>query len=229
MGNYTNKEIIKGILERRSKVYLFLYNEYLPMIKNFILKNNGDETDAKDLFQDTLIIIFKKINSGDLKLTSSFKTYFYAICKYLWFQRLEVMQKTDILDRQDDSWNEVMEFTEYVDYEEEKLYQKHFKMLDDDCQKILEGFFDKRPFKVIANDLHFRPSYIKKLKFNCKEKLIRSIMNDPIYYELMDHKYGVASYNQKINGESPRKDGGKNNSQLDSKKNETKKGNKQTN
>ena len=225
MGNYTNAEIIKGILERRSRIYLFLYDEYLPMIKNFILKNSGDETDAKDLFQDTLIIIFNKVNSGDLKLTSSFKTYFFAICKYLWFQRLEVLQKTDFLNRQDESWNEVMELNEYLDYEEEKLYQKHFRLLDEDCQKILEGYFDKKPFKAIAYELKYRPSYIKKLKFNCKEKLIRNIMNDPVYFELMDQKYGGIS-KHKVNGQNHMNINNKEISPLEYKKNDNKKRNK---
>ena len=225
MGSYTNADIIRGILEKRSKVFTFLYEEYLPMIQNFIVRNNGDETDAKDLFQDTIIIIYKKVNSGELKLTSSFKTYFYAICKYLWLQRLEKLRKTEILDRQDDSGNDAIEISEYLDYEEEKLYQKHFKMLDDDCQKVLEGYFERKSFKALADDLKFRPSYIKKLKFNCKVKLIRSIMNDPVYFELMDHKFGMATQN-KINGQSPLKGWRDNNLPKDILNNDTEKRNK---
>lgn len=188
MVKYTNAEIIKGILERRSQVFLFLYKEYYPMVKKFILKNNGNEIDAQDLFQDTIIIIFTKIDSRELKLTSSFKTYFFAIGKYLWYQRLELLRKTSFRDNQDEIWNRPMEYNEYLDYEEEKLYQSHFKKLDKDCQKILEGYFDKKPFKEIADELKYRPSYIKKLKFNCKEKLYESIINDPVYMELMEIK-----------------------------------------
>jgi RNA polymerase sigma factor (sigma-70 family) len=188
MGKYTDEEIIRGIIERRDEVFLFIYAEYLPMVKKFVLQNKGCETDAEDLYQDAIIIVYKKINSNKLKLTSSFKTYFYAICKHLWYQRLEIMQKISLRDYRNDTWNTALEYNEYFDYEEEKLYQEHFQKLDKDCQKILENFFDKRPFKEIARALNYSPSYIKKLKFNCKEKLYNSIINDPVYMELMDIK-----------------------------------------
>jgi len=188
MGKYTNAEIIKGILERRNQVFIFLYKEYLPMIKNLIIKNKGSESEAQDLFQDTIIIVFSKINSGNLKLSSSFKTYFYAIAKYLWYQRLELLKKISLRDDDDGIWDRPIEHDEYLDFEEEKLYQTHFKNLDENCQKILQGYFEKKSFKEIANDLQFTPNYIKKLKFNCKEKLYRSIINDPVYMELMEIK-----------------------------------------
>ena len=159
-------------------------------------------------------------------VTSSFKTYFFAICRHLWFQRLSVLQKTDFLDRNDESWGDLMEKDEYLDFEEEKLYQKHFKNLDKDCQKVLEGYFDKKPFRDIADDLQFRPSYIKKLKFNCKEKLIRNITNDPVYFELMDYKYGEQK-SKGLNGKDNHKDTNKiTTNPFDPRKHDTKKRNK---
>ena len=191
MGKYTNEEIVRGIIERRNEVFLFIYDEYLPMVRKFVLQDRGCENDAEDIYHDAIIIIYKKINSKKLKLTSSFKTYFYAVCKYLWYQRLEVMQKVSLRDYRNDRWNTALEYDEYLDYEEEKLYQEHFKKLDKECQKILESFFDKRPFREIAKALNYSPTYIKKLKFNCKEKLYKSIMNDPVYMELMEIKKDI--------------------------------------
>jgi len=188
MGKYTNEEIVRGIKERRSKVFIFLYEVYYPMIKSYILKNNGNELEAEDIFQDAIIIIYEKIKSEKLKLTSSFKTYFYAVCKYLWLQRLPILKRTDLRDDREDSWDAVLGHEEYEDYEEEKLFQYHFKKLDKDCQKILLSFFEKKPYKVIAADLNFKPNYIKKLKFICKEKLYQNIVNDPIFIELMNMK-----------------------------------------
>ena len=185
MGKYSNEEIIRLLVEDRNQFYTFSYHEYLPMIQNFILKNSGNETDAKDLFHDTIVIIFNKINAKELKLTSSFKTYFFAISKNLWHQRLKILSKTDSIDDRLNLNNTVIEQEEYLDFEEEKLYQAHFKKLDKECQKILAGFFDKKSFRDIADDLKYKPSYIKKLKFKCKEKLIQGITNDPVFKELI--------------------------------------------
>lgn len=183
---YSNKEIIQGINEGRSEVLQFLYGEYFQMIKAFIMNNNGTEVEAEDVFQDTVIIMFEKIKSGKLKLSSSFKTYFYGICKNLWKQRLLVLQRINTKEQTEESWNTILGYEEYQEFEEEKLFQYHFNKLDKECQKVLSSFFDKTPYRKIARDLKLSPNYIKKLKFNCKEKLYRSIIKDPIYHELME-------------------------------------------
>ena len=225
MGKYTNDEIVRGIIERRNEVFLFIYEEYLPMVRKFVLQNRGCENDAEDIYHDAIIIIYKKINSKKLKLTSSFKTYFYAVCKYLWYQRLEVMQKVSLRDYRNDRWNTALEYDEYLDYEEEKLYQEHFKKLDKECQKILESFFNKKPFSEIAKALNYSPSYIKKLKFNCKEKLYKSIINDPVYMELMEIKKDdeIKTYRDHNKSIHTRKNP---ESSITFKKNDNKKGNK---
>ena len=199
MGKYTNEEIVRGIKERRSKVFQFLYDVYFPMINSYILRNNGNEIEAEDIFQDAIIIIYEKIKFGKLKLTSSFKTYFYAICKYLWLQRLPILRRTELRDESDDSWNAILGYEEYEDFEEEKLFQSHFNQLDKDCQKILLSFFEKKPYKEIADDLNFKPNYIKKLKFICKEKLFQNIINDPVFMELMNVKKDMRPQNKTHN------------------------------
>lgn len=205
MGKYSNEEILKGITERRSKVLLFIYSEYLPMIRNFITRQNGNEIEAEDLFQDTIIIIYEKIKSRNLKLSSSFKTYFYAISKYLWFQRRQGLNRLVFHDQQEELWDVIMGYEEYKEFEEEKLFQEHFINLDKDCQKVLQSYFDKKPYKEIADDLNFKSSYIKKLKFNCKEKLFQSIVNDPRYKELIDTKNSTTVDNRRKNNSTSRK------------------------
>lgn len=194
---YSNEEIVKGIYERRSKVLLFLYDEYFKLIKRFILRNHGTEEEAEDVFQDTILIVYEKIKSDKLKLSSSFMTYFYAICRNLWLQRLQVLQRTQSEDQFADSWNEIPSPEEYMDYEEEKLFQYHFSKLDKDCQHVLTSYFERKPFRDIANELRFSPSYIKKLKYKCKEKLYMRIVNDPVYKELMTARLNL-QLNQNI-------------------------------
>jgi RNA polymerase sigma factor (sigma-70 family) len=188
MGTFSKEEIIKGIRERRSNVLEFLYLEYYPMIKSLILNNNGTETEAQDIFQDTVIIIYEKTKSRKLTITSSFKTYFYAICKKLWLQRLPNLRRTIPTNHTDEQWSNILGWEEFLESEEEKLFYHHFRQLDKECQKILLNFFNKKRYKDQAKAMKFKPAYVKKLKFKCKEKLYKSIVNDPIYKELMESK-----------------------------------------
>ena len=65
-----------------------MYKGYFPMVLQFILKNNGDENDAKDIYQEGVIVLYNKIKSGDFELTSKLKTYLYSVCRRLWLKRL---------------------------------------------------------------------------------------------------------------------------------------------
>ena len=65
-----------------------------------------------------------------------------------------------------------------------KLFQKHFKRLEKDCQKLLLLFLKKVPLKDIAEELGIgSQQYIKRKKYKCKEQLVRYIKSDPNYKE----------------------------------------------
>lgn len=50
--------------------------------------HSGTETDAEDLFQDGLDMMWRKVNDETFQLTSGFGTYFYAVCHNLWMKKL---------------------------------------------------------------------------------------------------------------------------------------------
>ncbi|MDP4206820.1 MAG: hypothetical protein Q8859_12585, partial [Bacteroidota bacterium] len=63
-----------------------------------------------------------------------------------------------------------------------RLYQKHFKSLGADCQKILQLYFDKVSLKQITQIMGFKSElYAKKRKYKCKEYLVKSIKQDLEY------------------------------------------------
>ena len=73
-----SQEIIDGILNGSSVVLDRLYQLYFPMVVKLVTRNNGTEDDAKDIFQEALMVLYDKIQRKDLTLSSSFKTYLYA-------------------------------------------------------------------------------------------------------------------------------------------------------
>lgn len=68
--------------------YETLYSEHYRTVEKYIVKNSGSIDDAKDIFQDTLLILLQKLKADDFELTASLKTYIIAIAKNLWFKRL---------------------------------------------------------------------------------------------------------------------------------------------
>lgn len=84
MKEYSDQDIIKCLKNRESYVVRYLYDRYLPMIRLMVYQKGGTSEDAKDLFQNALIIMVEKMDNNDFVLTCKFKTFFYSVSVNLW-------------------------------------------------------------------------------------------------------------------------------------------------
>jgi RNA polymerase sigma factor (sigma-70 family) len=190
MIDYTTLDLLNGILRNDTIILQFIYKNFYSKINFFIKKNSGDDDDANDIFQEAIIIIYRKLKANELVLDCTFETYLYSVCRFLWLKQLDKrkIEKQKIKDNHDysediydDSLEKVADLNERY-----KLYQKHFANLGKDCQKVLQMYFDKVPLKNIAQMMGFKSEkYAKKRKFKCKEYLIKSIKQDMEYNKIL--------------------------------------------
>ncbi len=190
MIEYSNLDLLNGIHRNDTIVLQYIYKNFYSKINFFIKKNSGDDDDANDVFQEAIIIIFRKLKANELVLDCTFETYLYSVCRFLWLKQLEKrkVEKEKIKDNHeyhDDIYDDGLE--RVVDLNERyKLYQKHFTNLGKDCQKVLQLYFDKVPLKNIAQIMGFKSEkYAKKRKFKCKEYLIKNIKQDLEYNKIL--------------------------------------------
>ena len=89
----TDKEIIEYLRNNKyQKATNGLYN-VLPSVKKYISANSGTADDAKDIFQDALVILYKNVQSESFTLSVPLKTYLLAVTKNLWLQELRRRNK----------------------------------------------------------------------------------------------------------------------------------------
>lgn len=182
MNRFSQKELVDGIRRRDDRVLRFIYKSYYPLIMKLVLNNSGTEEDAKDVFQETLIVAFKNIrDNSDFNLESGLQTYLYSVARLKW---LNVLRKTKNDNRLLKENHDFIEFEEPKPFNEKDIrysvYQKAFLRLPDDCQQILRMSMDGMEQKEIADALGFRSeNYIKKRKHFCKEFLVARIREDP--------------------------------------------------
>ncbi len=184
MIHYSDEAIIEGLRLRSDYIIKYIYQKLFPMILFMVSSNNGNEEDAEDLFQDSLLVIYKKIKANELELTCSFRTYLYSVSRNLWLQKLsKKMQMADVFADSEGYFvfdeHEISERNE-AEMEKLRLYQQHFLTLSNDCQKILILFMKKMSSKAIAEEMGFKnEKYAKTRKYLCKEELKKRIINDP--------------------------------------------------
>jgi len=192
MIGYSDEQILKGILRHDNLILQYIYKQYYYNINYFIKKNQGSEDDASDIFQEAIIIIYRKIKENDLIFEkSSFKNYLFSVCRLLWLKQLEKrrVEKEKLNDSlpfqedlYDDNLNEIIEKNERYG-----LYQKHFSTLSTDCQKLLQLFFEKVPLREIAKVMGYKSEkYAKKRKYKCKELLISRIKQDAEFKKILE-------------------------------------------
>ena len=182
----TDADLLEGLFKADRKSVQQIYDLALPSVILWVRENNGTEADARDIFQEALIALFRKVETGDFKLTCTLKSFLRIMCRNLWLTRLRGHGR--IIN---DPVEEVEPVSLGTDLEQqleqsemEQLYFKHFDLLGENCRKILSWFFDKVPLAEIAKRLDSTQNYIKKRKFVCKEQLIKRIQSDPRFEEL---------------------------------------------
>lgn len=184
---YDNELILESFRNQDRDTLDFIYKKFYPSIRNFICINSGNDEDAEDIFQDSIIVLYKKIRDNDLELQCSFKTFLFSVSRNLWLKELERRkigrEKLELIDELGD-----LDGTDDIKMEgDEKyhLYQKHFAELSEKCRELLKLFYQKVPLREIAEIMGFSSEkYAKKRKYQCKEALIKKIKSDPGFKQL---------------------------------------------
>jgi RNA polymerase sigma factor (sigma-70 family) len=187
----TDVEIVEGLRKRDNRVLQYIYKNSFNPVKQLILYNAGSENDAEDIFQEALIIIFRKLkNEPDFELNAAFTTYIYSIARLLWLKHLRNIKKIEI-DPLNRDMEECIEFEEPSPVQDKDLrmaiYQRTLLKIPEDCQNILRLTAQDISSKDIARQLGFRSEgYVRKRRHYCKEYLVSKIKEDPDYQAMIE-------------------------------------------
>ena len=184
------ESLLEGIRLHDSDTLEYIYKKFFPSVSAFVNSNSGSDDDARDVFQEAIVAIYRRVNDDDFAITCSFKTYVYAIVKNLWLKELEKRKASGVklnVEGEFEVADEQPIEGSFFDPKSErfKLYQKHFLTLSEDCQKVLRLFFAKQSLMEISQTMGYgSEKYAKKRKFQCKEILVKRIKNDPEFNKI---------------------------------------------
>ena len=184
---YSHNELIQGIRESDSNILAFVYSSWFPMIRDYIGKNAGTEEDARDIFQEGMLVLYDKMQARDVEWKSSLKTFLFAVCRNKWLMVLRKKKtQNSAVDLEGISEMESAVVEDIETSERYKLMRKGFEQLGVECQQVLTLFFDGHSMRQIAEKLSFTAAYAKKKKFICQKKLIDLVSADPSFQELYE-------------------------------------------
>lgn len=180
-------QIIEGIRKRDNKVLSIIYKEIFPVVRYYVTSNGGSHEDAKDVFQESIIIVFKQINENKVKIKTGFEAYLYGIARRVW---LKILRNREIHDRSIDKMEDPEPIyhpadTLIEDDLEMRLFRKHFLSMGEECQQVLKMAIEGISNEEIAEVMGYKnEKIVRNKRYKCKEALIKKIKEDPEYRNL---------------------------------------------
>lgn len=164
--------IIEQIKERGQSALGEVYMLYRREFLNWASKQfNVNTDDAKDAYQQAIIIFYENVMGGKLEnLQSSEKTYLFAIGKNKLRENLRMLSKHDDIDELD--WQEEQN-EELATPEQTALALSSLKLLGEPCQSLLEQFYFHRSSmnSIVLQFGYKNEDTAKSQKYKCLTRL----------------------------------------------------------
>ena len=178
----TEQELFARICKGDEQALDIVYQKNYRMMVRLVTSNNGTEDEARDVYQEAVVVFWQKATSGNLVLTSKMSTYIYSICLNLW--RKELDRKKRFSSEEKDS----IETQDQDKKERERIIRESIDKLDDTCKRVLSYYyFDGMSMKDIAEKVGFaNTDTAKTKKYKCKKKLDELIKSIYTEHDFLD-------------------------------------------
>jgi RNA polymerase sigma factor (sigma-70 family) len=186
---HSDHRYIIALVNNDTTVIEEIYQKYADKIRRMILQNNGDENDAADIFQESLMAIYHKARDQNFILTCPFEAFLYLVCKKKW---INVLNKKK---------NQGVTFTDTAGYssgedsfqqasivlqqdERKNLFQEKFAELEEGCRRLLQLSWSGKAMDEVAALLNVTYGYARKKKSECMSKLVKLVQQSPKFNTL---------------------------------------------
>ncbi len=158
-----------------------LYKLYFPSVRAYITQNKGNDEDAQDIFQETIIVLLQKVRQPNFVLTSSLKTYLYAIAKNTWLKRLRNNRQISV-EEFEEYQNTGESFADEITPEKtkEEKVQTWFTRITDNCKQILQAiFFYRVPMENLMEKMGWKNKHTAATQqYKCIQQVKREKEKD---------------------------------------------------
>jgi RNA polymerase sigma factor (sigma-70 family) len=167
--------LLKGLAANDRNSIETIYRVHYSMIQTLVINNNGTSDDARDIFQEAIVVLYEKAKSGSFELHAQLKTYIYAVCRRLWLKKLALNQRFsgDLANAPETiATEEDVEMYEHRTQDFE-LMERALQHLGEPCKELLESYYiRKKNMSEIAKEFGYtNADNAKNQKYKCLMRL----------------------------------------------------------
>lgn len=172
---YSDQELIDGIRKDDQQALGVLYKTYYPMVQHLILSNSGSIEEAKDIYQETIVIFYEKNKEAHFILNCKIKTYLYSVARRLWLKKLNEksnfsgsLEENEIAAELGD--NQLPEKEREIRY---AAMHQCLEQLGDPCKSLLRDFylFSQSMEQISEKFGYTNADNAKTQKYKCLQRL----------------------------------------------------------
>ena len=168
------KLLLQGLARNDKKAIETIYRDNYNMIQALVINNNGTSEDAKDIFQEAMIVLYEKVQTGSFELNCQIKTFVYSVGRRLWLKRLVHQNRYTLSDGHEDLVTVDEEVEEHEKRNNEfSIMEKAMSGLGEPCKSLLEAYYlKKKSMQDIAASFGYtNAENAKNQKYKCLIRL----------------------------------------------------------
>jgi RNA polymerase sigma factor (sigma-70 family) len=169
------KAQLEGLARNDKEIIEDIYASHYNMVQSLIINNNGSHDDARDIFQEAMIVLYQKSRTPGFELNCQLKTYIYSVARRLWLKKLSQSQRfvpeigniSDTVPVEETIERHEQQNTEF------NMMEKAMSGLGEPCKTLLEAFYlQKQTMTDIAIQFGYtNADNAKNQKYKCLARL----------------------------------------------------------
>jgi len=170
------------------KALELLYQQALPKIRSYILKNGGKAEDVQDIFQDAVIVLYRYVKAGKYNTEHEVGGFLFGVCKNLFYTQIKKNKNTEYSTHEEMSGgDDVSQLHTIISKEKQTMIETLMTELGGRCKELLNySIFDKKSMKEIAQIMQLaNEDTAKTANYKCKKRLSKLILEKKGCLELL--------------------------------------------
>lgn len=198
-GFLSEKKLIYDIQKggkKKDRAIEALYKKNFPLVARWILKHGGSDEDAKDIFQDAIVIFYEKLMKGEYTHQAKISTYLLAVARNQWLKKLRDTkrreQKLEDWQHSEARETEEMEIELMIVRDRLFILQTLMDKLSEDCRKVLAlAVYQNKSMQFISEQMGYKNPQIARNKKNRCLNALRKFaqnFNQEYYPSISNHE-----------------------------------------
>ena len=169
----SDPELVTALRNGKAEAAFVQLYRQLPDVTTWIRNHGGTRTEARDIFQDALVILHEKVGHEQFTVSGTIAGFLFGICRNLWLAELRAKGRSEKHIAAISA--ETIEVEPTVTSPDEPLMQlaeRAFATLGEKCRDLLSRFYiSNEPLTAIAQAFGYAgEGAAKTRKYKCLEQ-----------------------------------------------------------